>query len=53
MPGVGNQEQKIEVKILYYLPSNFKGQKGKMIGEDDYVDNAKINKDVYFQVGEQ
>ena len=24
-----------------------------MIGEDDYVDNAKINKDVYFQVGVQ
>jgi len=40
-------------KDTLFLPSKFKGQKGKMIGEDDYVDNAKINKDVYFQVGVQ
>jgi len=35
------------------LPNNFRGQKGKMIDEDDYFDNAKINKEEYFQVGVQ
>ena len=24
-----------------------------MISEEDYIDNAKVNKDVYFQVGVQ
>ncbi len=35
------------------MPNNFKGQKGKMIHEEDYFDNAKINKKEYFQVGVQ
>ena len=52
-PGVWQPGTEDRGKDTLFLPSNFKGQKGKMIGEDDYIDNAKINKDVYFQVGVQ
>jgi len=52
-PGVWQPGTEDRGKDTLFLPSKFKGQKGKMIGEDDYVDNAKINKDVYFQVGVQ
>ena len=40
-------------KDTLFLPNSFKSQKGKMIHEEDYMDNAKINKDKYYQVGVQ
>ena len=52
-PGVWQPGTEDRTKDTLFLPKSFKGQKGKMIGEDDYIDNAKVNKDVYFQVGVQ
>ena len=52
-PGVWQPGTEDRSKDTLFLPNNFRGQKGKMIDEDDYVDNAKINKEEYFQVGVQ
>ena len=52
-PGVWQPGTKDRGKDTLFLPKSFQGQKGKMIDEDDYIDNSKINKDVYFQVGVQ
>ena len=52
-PGVWQPGTENRSKDTLFLPNNFRGQKGKMIDEDDYVDNAKINKEEYFQVGVQ
>ena len=52
-PGVWQPGTEDRTKDTLFLPPNFKGQKGLLIDEEDYIDNAKINKDVYFQVGVQ
>ena len=52
-PGVWQPGTEDRSKDTLFLPNNFKGQKGKMIHEEDYFDNAKINKKEYFQVGVQ
>jgi hypothetical protein len=52
-PGVWQPGTEDRSKDTLFLPNNFRGQKGKMIDEDDYIDNAKINKEEYFQVGVQ
>ena len=52
-PGVWQPGTEDRSRDTLFLPNNFRGQKGKMIGEDDYIDNAKINKEEYFQVGVQ
>jgi len=52
-PGVWQPGTEDRSKDTLFLPNNFRGQKGKMIDEDDYMDNAKINKEEYFQVGVQ
>jgi len=52
-PGVWQPGTEDRSKDTLFLPKSFKGQKGDMIDQEDYIDNAKINKDVYFQVGVQ
>ena len=52
-PGVWQPGTKDRRRDTLFLPQSMEGQKGKMIDEDDYVDNAKINKEEYFQVGVQ
>jgi len=52
-PGVWQPGTEDRSRDTLFLPKSFKGQKGKMIDEDDYIDNSKINKDEYFQVGVQ
>ena len=52
-PGVWQPGTEDRSRDTLFLPKSFKGQKGKMIDEGDYIDNSKINKDEYFQVGVQ
>ena len=52
-PGVWQPGTEDRSKDTLFLPKSFQGLKGDMIDQDDYIDNAKVNKDVYFQVGVQ
>ena len=52
-PGVWQPGTEDRSRDTLFLPKSFKGQKGKMIDEDDYIDNSKINLDDYYQVGVQ
>ena len=52
-PGVWQPGTKDRRRDTLFLPQSMEGQKGKMIDEDDYIDNSKINLDDYYQVGVQ
>jgi len=52
-PGVWQPGTEDRSKDTLFLPQSFEGQKGKMIDEDDYIDNSKINLDDYYRVGVQ